>query len=45
MKILFVADEECPALWEYYVPGKLKPYDLISRMLPHGHDSSSKMCG
>ena len=29
MKILFVADEECPALWEYYVPGKLKPYDLI----------------
>jgi predicted phosphodiesterase len=29
MKILFVSDEECPALWEYYTPGKLKPYDLI----------------
>lgn len=29
MKILFVSDEECPALWEYYRPGKLKPYDLI----------------
>lgn len=29
MKILVVADEECPALWDYYVPGRLKPYDLI----------------
>lgn len=29
MKILAVADEECPALWDYYVPGKLKDYDLI----------------
>lgn len=29
MKILIVADEECPALWDYYVPGRLKPYDLI----------------
>ena len=29
MKILIVSDEECPALWEYYVPGKLKDYDLI----------------
>ena len=29
MKILFVSDEECPALWEYYTPGKLKPYDLM----------------
>lgn len=29
MKILTVSDEECPALWEYYVPGKLKEYDLI----------------
>ena len=29
MKILIVSDEECPALWEYYVPGKLKEYDLI----------------
>lgn len=29
MKILIVSDEECPALWEYYTPGKLKDYDLI----------------
>jgi len=29
MRILAVADEECPALWEYYVPGRLKEYDLI----------------
>lgn len=29
MKILFVSDEECPALWDYYVPGRLKDYDLI----------------
>ncbi len=29
MKILIVSDEECPALWDYYVPGKLKGYDLI----------------
>ena len=29
MKILTVSDEECPALWEYYVPGRLKDYDLI----------------
>ena len=29
MKILALADEECPALWEYYVPGRLKEYDLI----------------
>lgn len=29
MKILIVADEECLALWDYYVPGRLKPYDLI----------------
>ena len=29
MKILFVSDEECPALWEHYTPGKLKEYDLI----------------
>ena len=29
MKILTISDEECPALWEYYVPGKLKEYDLI----------------
>ena len=29
MKILAVSDEECPALWEYYVPGRLKEYDLI----------------
>ncbi len=29
MKILAVSDEECPALWDYYVPGRLEPYDLI----------------
>lgn len=29
MKILTLSDEECPALWEYYMPGKLKEYDLI----------------
>ena len=29
MKILALADEESPALWEYYVPGRLKEYDLV----------------
>lgn len=29
MKILAVSDEECPALWDGYVPGRLSPYDLI----------------
>lgn len=29
MKILTVADEECMALWDYYVPGRLAPYELI----------------
>lgn len=29
MKILTVSDEECPALWDYYMPGRLKEYDLI----------------
>lgn len=29
MKILTVSDEECPALWDYYAPGKLDEYDLI----------------
>lgn len=29
MKILSVSDEECPALWDYYQPGRLKEYDLI----------------
>ncbi len=29
MKILAVSDEECPALWDYYQPGRLKDYDLI----------------
>ena len=29
MKILIVSDEECPALWENYIPGRLKEYDLI----------------
>lgn len=29
MKILALSDEECPALYDYYVPGRLKEYDLI----------------
>lgn len=29
MKILTVSDEECPALWDYYIPGRLDGYDLI----------------
>ncbi len=29
MKILAISDEECPALWDYYTPGRLKDYDLI----------------
>ena len=29
MKILALSDEECPALWEYYTPGKLDGFDLI----------------
>lgn len=29
MKILIVSDEEAPALWDNYVPGRLHDYDLI----------------
>ncbi len=29
MKILAVSDEECAALWDYYMPGRLDGYDLI----------------
>lgn len=29
MKILALSDEECPALWDYYIPGRLDGYDLI----------------
>jgi len=29
VKILTVSDEECPALWDYYQPGRLQEYDLI----------------
>ncbi len=29
MKLLIVADEECPGLWDYYCPGKLEDYQLI----------------
>ncbi len=29
MKILAVSDEPCPALWDYYIPGRLAEYDLI----------------
>jgi len=26
---LTISDEECPALWDYYIPGRLDGYDLI----------------
>ena len=29
MKLLIISDEEEPALWDYYQPGRLKDYDLI----------------
>jgi Icc-related predicted phosphoesterase len=29
VKILTISDEECDALWDYYVPGRPKEYDLI----------------
>ena len=29
MKILTISDEECPALWDHYMPGRLDGYDLI----------------
>ena len=29
MRILTISDEECPALWDYYTPGKLDGIDLI----------------
>lgn len=29
MRILTISDEECPALWDYYMPGRLSEYDLI----------------
>lgn len=29
MKILTISDEECPALWDYYQPGRLDGFDLI----------------
>ena len=29
MKILTVSDQECPALWDFYVPDRLKEFDLI----------------
>ena len=29
MKILTISDEECPALWDFYAPGRLEGYDLI----------------
>lgn len=29
MKLLAVSDEEAPALWDYYQPGRLSEYDLI----------------
>ena len=29
MNILVLSDVECPALWDYYVPGRLDSYQLI----------------
>lgn len=29
MKLLLLSDKESPYLWDYYQPGRLKPYDLI----------------
>ena len=29
MRILAVSDEECPAFWDHYTPGRLDEYDLI----------------
>lgn len=29
MKILLLSDKECPALWDYYQPGRLDGIDLI----------------
>ncbi len=29
MKILAISDKECPALWDYYTPGRLAEYELI----------------
>lgn len=29
MKILALSDKECPALWDYYLPGRLDGYQLI----------------
>ena len=29
MKILILADEECPALWDFFIPDRLKDIDLI----------------
>ncbi len=29
MKILAISDDECPALWDYYIPGRLDGIDLI----------------
>lgn len=29
MKLLLLSDKECPYLWDYYQPGRLREYDLI----------------
>jgi Icc-related predicted phosphoesterase len=29
VKIFALSDEECPAFWDHYQPGRLKEYDLI----------------
>ena len=29
MKLLLISDKECPALWDYYQPGRLDGIDLI----------------
>jgi len=29
VKILAISDQECTALWDYYIPGRLAEYDII----------------
>lgn len=29
MKLLLISDKECPALWDFYQPGRLKGVDMI----------------
>ena len=31
INILLISDVECPALWDYYQPGRLAGYEEITR--------------